>query len=199
MTEQDLKKLKEKAKSLEDLIDKGVPADMDYKEALTTLIKLNKIISDEETKTFSEKIQSDRYELDKDRTYSGQTLEKEKFAEDKKMRAEELGIKKREMALAETRQATSEKLETIKLDIEKTRLEIERENLKNNIDSQKSERIFRYISLGITTLVGVLGVFVPLLVYRKLAYANLKLIYRDEGRPTQDFKDAVRCIKGLTR
>ena len=57
----------------------------------------------------------------------------------------------------------------------------------------KYEEIINYLFIGgCTTLIS-------LLVYRKLAYNNLKLIYVDEGRPTTNFNDAVKSIKNLTK
>lgn len=206
MTKQDLENLKAGALSVENVTSRDIPYDMDYMKVLQIFIKQQKLISDEETRLFNEEMQKERFELEKDRTYSGQKIDLDKLAEEKRMHDAELGLKKAELDLAAKRyrldrekQKALVNLEATKIEIERMRLEMERESSRITLENAQSERKFRYVSLAITTVVGLVSVVVPLLVYRKLAYANLKLIYKDEGRPTQDFKDAVRCIKGLTK
>lgn len=206
MTKQDLENLKKGALAVESVIKRDIPYDMDYLKVLQIFIKQQKIISDEETRIFAEEMQKERFELEKDRVYSDQQLGRDKLAEEKRMHDAELAIKQREYELAAKRyrldrdkQKALLSIEATKLEIEKLRLELERETSKITIENAKSERKFKYISLAITSVVGLASIIVPLVVYRKLAYANLKLIYKDEGRPTQDFKDAVRCIKNLTK
>lgn len=206
MTKQDLENLKKGALTVESVINRDIPYDMDYLKVLQIFIKQQKVISDEETRIFSEEMQKERFELEKDRVYSDQQLERDKLAEEKRVHDAELAIKQREYELAAKRYRLDREkqkallaIEATKLEIEKLRLEMERETSKMTIENMQSERKFRYVSLAITTVVGLVSVIVPLVVYRKLAYANLKLIYKDEGRPTQDFKDAVRCIKSLTK
>ena len=185
MTEQDLKVFKEHALSVESVVNRSIDEDTDYMKVLQIFIKQQKLIADEETRVFNEKMQEERFQLEKDRIYSDQQLGINKLAEEKRMHDAELTFK--------------EKIESTKLEIEKMRLELERESSRATLENAQSERKFRYVSLAVTTIVGLASVIVPLVVYRKLAYANLKLIYKDEGRPTQDFKDAVRCIKNLTK
>ena len=185
MKEQDLKVFKEHALSVESVVNRSIDEDTDYMKVLQIFIKQQKLIADEETRVFNEKMQEERFQLEKDRIYSDQQLGINKLAEEKRMHDAELTFK--------------EKIESTKLEIEKMRLELERESSRATLENAQSERKFRYVSLAVTTIVGLASVIVPLVVYRKLAYANLKLIYKDEGRPTQDFKDAVRCIKNLTK
>lgn len=206
MTKQDLEDLKKGGLSVESVVNRDIPDDLDYAKVLQIFIKQQKLISDEETRIFNEEMQKQRFELEKDRIYSGQKLDIDKFAEEKRMHDAELELKKTELNLTAKRyrldrekQKALLEIEATKLEIEKMRLEIERESSKTTLENAQSERKFRYVSLAITTVVGLVSVIVPLVVYRKLAYANLKLIYKDEGRPTQDFKDAVRCIKNLTK
>ena len=206
MTKQDLEKFKENALSVESVVKDGIPVDLDYLKALQIFIRQQKLITDEETRFFNEKMQEERFTLEKDRVYSSQKLDIDKLAEEKRMHDAELTFKEKEANLAGKRyrldrdkQKALLEIESAKLEIEKMRLEMERESSKLTIENAQSERKFKYASLAVTTIVGLLSIVVPLVVYRKLAYANLKLIYKDEGRPTQDFKDAVRAIKGLTK
>ena len=89
--------------------------------------------------------------------------------------------------------------EELKIQIETTRLEIEKTNLELNKQNAKEDRKYRYISLALTVGIPAVTTLISLLVYRKLAYNNLKLIYVDEGRPTTNFNDAVKSIKNLTK
>ena len=87
----------------------------------------------------------------------------------------------------------------MKIQIETARLEIEKTNLELNKQNAKEDRKYRYISLALTVGIPAVTTLISLLVYRKLAYNNLKLIYVDEGRPTTNFNDAVKSIKNLTK
>ena len=90
-------------------------------------------------------------------------------------------------------------IERLRLEIEKTRLDLQKEDLnQKRIDSRNDMR-FRLVTFGITTVIGLAEVIIPLLVYRKLAYTNLNLIYKDEGRPTNDYKDAIKNIKMMIK
>ena len=205
MTEQDLKVFKEHALAVGGVTNRDID-DADYMKVLQIFIKQQKLIADEETRVFNEEMQKERFQLEKDRIYSDQQLGINKLAEEKRMHDAELAFKEKEANLAGKRyrldrdkQKTLLEIESTKLEIEKMRLELERESSRATLENAQSERKFRYVSLAVTTIVGLASVIVPLVVYRKLAYANLKLIYKDEGRPTQDFKDAVRCIKNLTK
>lgn len=206
MTEQDLKVFKEHALSVESVVNRSIDEDTDYMKVLQIFIKQQKVIADEETRVFNEEMQKKRFQLEKDRIYSDQQLGINKLAEEKRMHDAELAFKEKEANLASKRyrldrdkQKALLEIESTKLEIEKMRLELERESSRATLENAQSERNFKYISLAVTTIVGLASIIVPLVVYRKLAYANLKLIYKDEGRPTQDFKDAVRAIKGLTK
>ena len=87
----------------------------------------------------------------------------------------------------------------MKLEIEKMRLDMQREDLnQKKIDSRNDMR-FRLITFGVTTVIGLAEVVIPLMVYRKLAYTNLNLIYRDEGRPSNDYKDAIKNVKQMIK
>lgn len=206
MTKQDLKDLKGGTLSVGEVLKHKIPSDMDLAKVLAIFVRQQKVITDEETRRFNERMQNKRFELEEERNKSSQELDNKKFAEDQRMHDAELSYKKEESELADKRYRLDKekqdallKIEAAKLEFEKTRLEMEREASNATLRNAQSERNFKYISLAITTVVGLASIIVPLLVYRKLAYANLKLIYKDEGRPTQDFKDAVRCVKSLTK
>lgn len=192
MTEQELKKLKEGALSVDDILKQKMSEEADYSKVLNVFVKQQKVISDEESRNFNEKMQEKRYELEKDKVYSSQNLEEKRFNKENE-------IKEKEISLNEEKNKALIDIEKLKFDLELKKFELESKNNENNVKNAFEERKFRYISLGITTFASLAGIIIPLIVYKKLAYANLKLIYRDEGRPTQDFKDSVRLVKQLTK
>lgn len=198
MTESELKKFKDN-RLIKELDNYSLPDNMDYVLALNTFVKEQKVISDEETRIFNEKIAEERLQLEKDKIYHSQKMEIDKLNEDKKKNENDYEYNLKKLKLEKKKNDSLISIETLKLEIEKMKLEIEKENLKLNISKEKEETKFKYVSLGITTFVSFMGIIIPLIVYKKLAYANLKLIYRDEGRSTVEFKDAVKCIKNMTK
>lgn len=199
MDKQDLKKLKESAISVEKVINSEIPDDADTIKVFKLFAAEQKLISDEETRAFNEDMAQKRYELEKDQKYAIQDLDKKKFEEEKKQHTAELDLRTKEFNLAKDKQDAMILLETNKLKLETSRLEFEQNQALIAQESQKSDKMFRWISLGVSSLLTVVGIVVPIMVYRKLAYANLKLIYRDEGRPTQDFRNSIRVIENMIK
>ena len=137
-------------------------------------------------------MQKDRFELDKDHKYWSEKFEEKKFED-------EQDLAKKRLALEKSKIDSALKQEELKIQIETARLEIEKTNLELNKQNAKEDRKYRYISLALTVGIPAVTTLISLLVYRKLAYNNLKLIYVDEGRPTTNFNDAVKSIKNLTK
>jgi DNA polymerase III alpha subunit (gram-positive type) len=90
-------------------------------------------------------------------------------------------------------------IEKLKLELEKDRLDIQRKELEQKAKDARNDTRFKWITFGITTTMGLLTAIMPILVYRKLAYTNLKLIYKDEGRPTTEYKDAIKSVQNLIK
>lgn len=149
--------------------------------ALANLQKLTNIVDSNEKRRDDNSFRNEQMQLNKDHVYAQDQLERDRFKQQVK--------------------DTSEKneIERVRLEIEKTRLELEKENLNQRKIDSKNDMRFRLITFGITTVIGLAEVIVPLLVYRKLAYTNLNLIYKDEGRPTNDYKDAIKNIKTMIK
>lgn len=199
MNEQDLKKLKESAISVEKVINSEIPDDADTIKVFKLFAAQQKLISDEEKRAFDEKTTQERLQIDKDQKMFNQNLEDKKFKEEQKQHAAELELKNKEFDLAKSKQDAMLLLETNKLNLETNRLKFEQDQALIAQENLKTDRMFRWISLGISSLLTVVGIIVPIAVYRKLAYANLKLIYRDEGRPTQDFRSSIKVIENMIK
>lgn len=199
MDKQDLKKLKESAISVEKVINSEIPDDADTIKVFKLFAMEQKLISDEEARAFNEEMTRERLQIDKDQKMFNQNLDNKKFEEEKKQHAAELDLRTKEFNLAKGKQDAMIVLETNKLQLETARLEFEQSQALIAQESQKSDKMFRWISLGVSSLLTVVGIIVPIVVYRKLAYANLKLIYRDEGRPTQDFRNSIRVIENMIK
>ena len=85
---------------------------------------------------------------------------------------------------------------------------MEKENIKvynltvvelESRELSKSESKYRWITFGVTTILGFAQFAISLYTYKKLAYTNLKLIYCDEGRPTTDYKDAIKNVQNMIK
>ena len=191
--ETDLSNLESSVKStIQEYSNMYLPNDCSKLQAIQVLTKEIGLISGEKKRIFDEEMQKDRFELDKDHKYWSEKFEEKKFED-------EQDLAKKRLALEKSKIDSALKQEELKIQIETTRLEIEKTNLELNKQNAKEDRKYRYISLALTVGIPFVTTLISLLVYRKLAYDNLKLIYVDEGRPTTNFNDAVKSIKNLTK
>lgn len=191
--ETDLSSLESSVKStIQEYSNTSLPNDCSKLQAIQVLTKEIGLISGEKKRIFDEEMQKERFELDKDHKYWNEKFEEKKFEGEQALAKERLALEAKK--LDETL-----KQEELKIQIETTRLEIEKTNLELNKQNAKEDRKYRYISLALTVSIPAITTLISLLVYRKLAYNNLKLIYVDEGRPTTNFNDAVKSIKNLTK
>lgn len=180
MKETDLTKLESSLEtSLNEYGNMGLPDNKT--QACQILMREIATISNEKKRISDEKSQAERFELEKDHRYWSEKLEDKKFDLDKE------------------KENFHEKIELMHIDLEKTKIDLEKSNLEFNKQLRKDEQKFKWISLGVTVIVPAVVSLITVCVYRKLAYANLSLIYKDEGRPTVDFKDSVKNIKGLIK
>ena len=191
--ETDLSNLESSVKStIQEYSNIYLPNDCSKLQAIQVLTKEIGLISGEKKRIFDEEMQKDRFELDKDHKYWSEKFEEKKFED-------EQDLAKKRLALEKSKIDSALKQEELKIQIETTRLEIEKTNLELNKQNAKEDRKYRDISLALTVGIPAVTTLISLLVYRKLAYNNLKLIYVDEGRPTTNFNDAVKSIKNLTK
>lgn len=191
--ETDLSSLESSVKStIQEYSNIYLPNDCSKLQAIQVLTKEIGLISGEKKRIFDEEMQKDRFELDKDHKYWSEKFEEKKFED-------EQDLAKKRLALEKLKIDSALKQEELKIQIETSRLEIEKINLELNKQNAKEDRKYRYISLIVTIGIPFVTTLISLLVYRKLAYDNLKLIYVDEGRPTTNFNDAVKSIKNLTK
>lgn len=183
-----------------------LPDDMSKLTAIQLVTREVKLLADEKKRIFDQKIQEEKFELEKDHRYWSEHFEEKKLEAEKAKNQDEMALKNEEQRIAQERlKLEAEKqekmlgLEQLRLQIEQSRLEIEKTNLELTEKNRQNEQKFKWISLGLSIGVPALVSIGSLIVYRKLAYSNLKLIYHDEGRPTNDFKDAIKCIQNMTR
>lgn len=180
MKETDLQKLSE-AVSLTIEGYQSCDTQADQSGVLANLQKLTNIVDSNEKRQEDNSYRNEQFQLNKDHVYAQDKLEEDRLKQQIKDNSEK------------------NEIERLKLEIEKTRLDLTKEDLnQKRIDSRNDMR-FRLVTFGITTVIGLAEVIIPLLVYRKLAYTNLNLIYRDEGRPTNDYKDAIKNVKMMIK
>lgn len=179
-------------KAIENYSNVPMPDDVSKLQAIQILTREVKLVSDEKKRIFDQENQKERFELEKDHRYWSEKFEEKKFQEE-----HELAKKRLDLDLEKSNALL--KIETTKLELEKDRLECEKNNSIQLERNRKDDLKFKYISLGLTIGIPMLTTFISLMVYRKLAYTNLKLIYVDEGRPTMDYKDAVKSVKNLVK
>lgn len=180
MKETDLQKLSEAVSSTIEGYQ-SCDTQADQSGVLANLQKLTNIVDSNEKRQEDNSFRNEQFQLNKDHVYAQDKLEEDRLKQQIKDNSEK------------------NEIERLRLEIEKTRLDLQREDLnQKKIDSRNDMR-FRLVTFGITTVIGLAEVIMPLLVYRKLAYTNLNLIYRDEGRPTNDYKDAIKNIKMMIK
>lgn len=180
MKETDLQKLSEAVSSTIEGYQ-SCDTQADQSGVLANLQKLTNIVDSNEKRQEDNSFRNEQFQLNKDHVYAQDKLEEDRLKQQIKDNSEK------------------NEIERLRLEIEKTRLDLQREDLnQKKIDSRNDMR-FRLVTFGITTVIGLAEVIMPLLVYRKLAYTNLNLIYRDEGRPTNDYKDAIKNVKMMIK
>mgnify|MGYP000294295405 FL=1 len=180
MKETDLQKLSEAVSSTIEGY-KSCDTQADQSGVLANLQKLTNIVDSNEKRQEDNSFRNEQFQLNKDHVYAQDKLEEDRLKQQIKDNSEK------------------NEIERLRLEIEKTRLDLQKEDLnQKRIDSRNDMR-FRLVTFGITTVIGLAEVIIPLLVYRKLAYTNLNLIYKDEGRPTNDYKDAIKNIKMMIK
>lgn len=156
-------------------------SDPDKAKCIQIIQKETSILSNEEKRKNDLEFQDKRFELDKDHTYFQESLEKDKLKQQKES-FEYQKIK-----------------DSNDLELQKIRLELEKNDLEARRAQERNESKFRWITFGITTGLAFVQFAMTLMSYRKLAYTNLKLIYKDEGRPTTEYKDAIKDVKNLLK
>jgi hypothetical protein len=153
-------------------------------------IKDNSEKNEFEKKKFEYQVKTDskRNKLEKDKL--NQQLANDKVRND---------LEERKLEQQISNDSTKNDIEKLRLEIEKDKLDMQRMDYAQKAKDSHDEKMFRWISFGVTTGLGLVTTIVPILVYRKLAYTNLKLIYKDEGRPSTEYKDAIKSVQNLIR
>ena len=180
MKETDLQKLSEAVSSTIEGY-KSCDTQADQSGVLANLQKLTNIVDSNEKRQEDNSFRNEQFQLNKDHVYAQDKLEEDRLKQQIKDNSEK------------------NEIERLRLEIEKTRLDLQKEDLNQKRIYSRNDMRFRLVTFGITTVIGLAEVIIPLLVYRKLAYTNLNLIYKDEGRPTNDYKDAIKNIKMMIK
>ena len=199
-------------------------SDPDKAKCIQIIQKEASILSNEEKRKNDLEFQDKRFELDKDHTYFQESLEKDKLKQQKESfeyqkikDSNESKFQDKRFELDKDHTCFQESLEKDKLkqqkesfeyqkikdsndlELQKIRLELEKNDLEARRAQERNESKFRWITFGITTGLTFVQFAMTLMAYRKLAYTNLKLIYKDEGRPTTEYKDAIKDVKNLLK
>ena len=199
-------------------------SDPDKAKCIQIIQKEASILSNEEKRKNDLEFQDKRFELDKDHTYFQESLEKDKLKQQKESfeyqkikDSNESKFQDKRFELDKDHTCFQESLEKDKLkqqkesfeyqkikdsndlELQKIRLELEKNDLEARRAQERNESKFRWITFGITTGLAFVQFAMTLMSYRKLAYTNLKLIYKDEGRPTTEYKDAIKDVKNLLK
>ena len=181
MTETDYQKLLKGFITVSDMLSLmyNIPSDMDYPKALNIYAKQQQILSNEETKKFNEKFQT------------------EKFKEDLKLRKAELKLSKDKQHFYETIELMKLDIEKSRLEMDKSRLEIDKTNQKILLENGRKERKIRYISLIITSVTSVAGIIIPAVLFYKMGILDMKHRYRDEGITSKFYESSMKNIANL--
>ena len=171
----------------------------DKAKYLGIMQKESSIILNEEKRKEDLAFQKDRFLLEKDHKYFEENLAKEKAKQESKWHDEETASKKETFEYQKTKDANEFSIQKLRFDLDRQRLDFEEKDLEFKRELSKSESKYRWITFGVTTILGFAQFAISLYAYKKLAYTNLKLIYCDEGRPTTDYKDAIKNVQNMIK
>ena len=171
----------------------------DKAKCLGIMQKESSIILNEEKRKEDLAFQKDRFLLEKDHKYFEENLAKEKAKQESKWHDEETASKKEAFEYQKTKDANEFSIQKMRFDLDRQRLDFEEKDLEFKRELSKSESKYRWITFGVTTILGFAQFAISLYTYKKLAYTNLKLIYCDEGRPTTDYKDAIKNVQNMIK
>lgn len=171
----------------------------DKAKCLGIMQKESSIILNEEKRKEDLAFQKDRFLLEKDHKYFEENLAKEKAKQESKWHDEEIASKKEAFEYQKTKDTNEFSIQKLRFDLDRQRLDFEEKDLEFKRELSKSESKYRWITFGVTTILGFAQFAISLYTYKKLAYTNLKLIYCDEGRPTTDYKDAIKNVQNMIK
>ena len=171
----------------------------DKAKCLGIMQKESSIILNEEKRKEDLAFQKDRFLLEKDHKYFEENLAKEKLNQESKWHDEETASKKEAFEYQKTKDTNEFSIQKLRFDLDRQRLDFEEKDLEFKRELSKSESKYRWITFGVTTILGFAQFAISLYTYKKLAYTNLKLIYCDEGRPTTDYKDAIKNVQNMIK
>ena len=171
----------------------------DKVKCLGIMQKESSIILNEEKRKEDLAFQKDRFLLEKDHKYFEENLAKEKAKQESKWHDEETASKKEAFEYQKTKDTNEFSIQKLRFDLDRQRLDFEEKDLEFKRELSKSESKYRWITFGVTTILGFAQFPISLYTYKKLAYTNLKLIYCDEGRPTTDYKDAIKNVQNMIK
>lgn len=171
----------------------------DKAKYLGIMQKESSIILNEEKRKEDLAFQKDRFLLEKDHKYFEENLAKEKAKQESKWHDEETASKKELFEYQKTKDTNEFSIQKLRFDLDRQRLDFEEKDLEFKRELSKSESKYRWITFGVTTVLGFAQFAMSLYAYKKLAYTNLKLIYCDEGRPTTDYKDAIKNVQNMIK
>ena len=171
----------------------------DKAKCLGIMQKESSIILNEEKRKEDLAFQKDRFLLEKDHKYFEEYLAKEKAKQESKWHDEEIASKKEAFEYQKTKDTNEFSIQKLRFDLDRQRLDFEEKDLEFKREMSRSESKYRWITFGVTTILGFAQFAISLYTYKKLAYTNLKLIYCDEGRPTTDYKDAIKNVQNMIK
>ena len=171
----------------------------DKAKCLGIMQKESSIILNEEKRKEDLAFQKDRFLLEKDHKYFEENLAKEKAKQESKWHDEETASKKEAFEYQKIKDTNEFSIQKLRFDLDRQRLDFEEKDLEFKRELSKSESKYRWITFGVTTILGFAQFAMSLYAYKKLAYTNLKLIYCDEGRPTTDYKDAIKNVQNMIK
>ena len=171
----------------------------DKAKCLGIMQKESSIILNEEKRKEDLAFQKDRFLLEKDHKYFEENLAKEKAKQESKWHDEETASKKEAFEYQKTKDTNEFSIQKLRFDLDRQRLDFEEKDLEFKRELSRSESKYRWITFGVTTILGFAQFAISLYTYKKLAYTNLKLIYCDEGRPTTDYKDAIKNVQNMIK
>lgn len=156
-------------------------ADITKAQALQILSKELKMVSDEKTRSFNEDLQSRRYELEKDKVYESQKIERDKLNDERENNKKnyDLALKRIEIDLK-------------KIDIENRKLNFEEKQYIEDNLAKRKEKILAITLDIIKVIIPTAGSIIAAWIYVKFMKQCMSITMVDNGIVSKQVQDIIK-------
>lgn len=165
-----------------------LPDDLTKLQAIQLISKEIKLLSDERKRLSDEQMQEKRFELEKDKVYSSQQLDKDKLAaeKDKNQKDYDLAIRKID-------------IEITKMQIERDRLLLDTRIFESNEEHRKRDRIFNLIADISKVAIPAIITGIGTLIYIRFMKQCMSITMIDNGLVSKPVSDVINRFDKIAK